>query len=115
MPLKFCKTRLMENGILLERALDVLPDMAKYVETVGMKTFPDTKTKSFDVLKEAVHDPLTTAKINFVLSVAKEVIMPFMTKYSATLLVQLLMSHKNLVVVHMRSHSGCVYYRFLHG
>ena len=105
----------MENGILLERALDVLPDMAKYVETVGMKTFPNTKTKSFDVLKEAVHDPLTTAKINFVLSVAKEVIMPFITKYSATLLVQSLMSHKNLVVVHMRSHSGCVYYRFSHG
>ena len=80
MPLKFCKTRWVENRIVLERALEVLPDMAKYIKAVEMKKFPDPKTKSFDVIKEAVHDPLTTAKMNFVLSVAKEVT-PFLTKY----------------------------------
>ena len=64
----------------VERVLDVLPDMAKYVKAVQLK-FPDPKIKSFDVIiKEAVHDPLTTAKINFVLSVAREVT-PFLTKY----------------------------------
>ena len=55
----------------VERALDVLPDMAKYVKAVLLK-LPDPKTKSFDVIiKEAVRNPLTTAKINFVLSVAR--------------------------------------------
>ena len=80
MPLKFCKMRWVENRIVLERALEVLPDMAKYIKAVEMKKFPDPKTKSFDVIKEAVHDPLTTAKMNFVLSVAKEVT-PSLTKY----------------------------------
>ena len=55
----------------VERALDVLPDMAKYVKAVQLK-LPDPKTKSFDVIiKEAVRNPLTTAKINFDLSVAR--------------------------------------------
>ena len=80
MPLKFCKTRWVENRIVFERALEVLPDMAKYIKAMEMKTFPNPNTKSFDFIKEAVHDPLTMAKINFVLSVAKEVT-PFLTKY----------------------------------
>lgn len=64
---KFCKTRLVENRIVFERALEVLPDTSKYVKAVEMKKFPNPKTKSFDVRKEAVHDLLTTAKINLVL------------------------------------------------
>ena len=80
MPLKFCKTKWVENRVLFERALKVLPDMAKYVKAVEIKKFPNPKTKWFDVIKEAVHDPLTMGKIIFALSVAKEV-SPFLTKY----------------------------------
>ena len=36
MPLKFCKMRWVENRIVLERALEVLPDMAKYINAVEM-------------------------------------------------------------------------------
>ena len=80
MPLKFCKTRWIENRPVLERALEVLTDMSKYVKAVESKKFPDPGTKSFETIKEAINDSLIAAKINFVLSVSKEVT-PFLTLY----------------------------------
>ena len=80
MPLKFCKTRWIENRPVLERALEVLPDMSKYVKAVESRKFPDPGTKSFETINEAVKDSLMAGKINFVLSVSKEVT-PFLTLY----------------------------------
>ena len=82
MPLKFCKTRSVENIPLLERGLEVLPNMSKYVKAVEEKKFPDPDTKCFKVITEAAKDSLMMAKIYFVLSVSKEVT-PFLTLYQA--------------------------------
>ena len=80
MPLKFCKTRWIENRPFLERALEILPEMSKYVKAIESKKFPDPGTKSFETINEAIKDSLMAAKINFVLSVSKEVT-PFLTLY----------------------------------
>lgn len=79
-PLKFCRTRWLENVPVLERALEVLPHMAAYVNAVKEKRCPNPGTKSFDVIQEAVEDPLMAAKLNFILSVSKEVT-PFLACY----------------------------------
>ena len=80
MPLKFCPTRWVENRPVLERALEVLPNMATYVKAVQERKYPNPGTKSFEVVKEATQDKLMPAKLNFVLSVSKEVV-PFLTRY----------------------------------
>lgn len=79
-PLKYCQTRWVENVPVLERALEVLPHMSAYARSVNDKVCPNPDTKSFDVVKEAVGDPLMTAKLNFVLSVCREVT-PFLKDY----------------------------------
>lgn len=81
-PLKYCQTRWVENVPVLERALDVLPYMSAYVRSVNEKVCPKPNTKSFDVVKEAVRDLLMTAKLNFLLSVCREVT-PFLRDYQA--------------------------------
>ena len=79
MPLKFCMIRWVENAPVLESALEYLAHMATYVKAVE-KSDPNPGTKSFEVIQEAVKDPLMTAKLNFILSVSKEVT-PFLTCY----------------------------------
>ena len=34
-PLKFCKTRWLENVVVLERALSILPDFTKYIKAIA--------------------------------------------------------------------------------
>ena len=45
----------------------------KYVKAVADGKFRDPSNKSFDAVKEAVSDPLITAKLNFALSLSKQV------------------------------------------
>lgn len=65
---------------MLERAFKVLPHMSTYMKAVEENTCPNPGTKSFEVIQEAIKDPLMTAKMNFILSVIKEVT-PFLTCY----------------------------------
>lgn len=58
---------------VLQRALDVLLFMSAFVRSVNENASPNPDTKSFDVVKETVGDLLMTAKLNFVLSVCREV------------------------------------------
>ena len=81
-PLKFCKTRWIENGPVVERAMTIFGDMQNYVKAVEMKTVNNPNTKSFDCVKECCSDPLMVAKMSFYLSVVKQVA-PFLTLYQS--------------------------------
>ena len=80
MPMKFCKTRWVENVAVLERALCVLPNMTTYVKAVDAKKIPKPGTKTYETVRNACKDPLLEAKLQFALSVANEVT-PFLRLY----------------------------------
>lgn len=80
MPLNFCKTRWVENVSVLERALNVLPNMKTYVKAVDGKKIPKPDTKTYETIKSACKDPLLEAKLQFALSAANEV-SPFLRLY----------------------------------
>ncbi|PIK52261.1 hypothetical protein BSL78_10820 [Apostichopus japonicus] len=72
-PLKFCKHRWLENVPVAERIQEILPDIAKYVKSAKAQQVSCPKTKSFEVIVEAMKDPLLEAKLAFFTLVAKEV------------------------------------------
>ena len=82
MPLKHCPTRWVENVIVLERALELLPNMKAFVKAAQKKAIPDPKTKTFDTVKEACVDLLLPVKLLFAITVAKQV-EPFLVKYQS--------------------------------
>lgn len=79
MPLKFCKTRWVENVPVTERMIKILTDL-KYVNAVGAGKFPNPGTKSYTTVNEGCRDPLLLAKLAFHLSFSKEVA-PFLNLY----------------------------------
>jgi len=81
-PLKFCKTRWIENGPVVERAIAVFHDVQNYIKAVENKTVNSPNTKSFQCVKECCGDPLMVAKMSFYLSVVKQ-IAPFLTLYQS--------------------------------
>ena len=82
MPLKHCPTRWVENVIVLERALELLPNMKAFVKAVQKKAIPNPKTKTCDTVKEACVDLLLPVKLLFAITVAKQV-EPFLVKYQS--------------------------------
>ena len=78
--LKYCKTRWVENIPVIERALLILPNVAKYAKAVSEGKYPDPGTKSFEAVKEALKDHLFVPRLQFMLSVAKQVT-PFLLLY----------------------------------
>ena len=76
---KFCKHRWVENVPVAERALEMLPHLLKYVKAVQEK-LPNPTTQSFQTVKNMLQDVLLEVKINFFISIAKEVT-PFLTIY----------------------------------
>ena len=81
-PLKFVVHRWVENVRVLERFLEVLPDLRKYTLFVMEKKLSGPHTKSFDTVKSGCQDLLAEAKLNFALTLAKQV-QPFLTKYQS--------------------------------
>ena len=81
-PLKFVVHRWVENVRVLETFLEVLPDLRKYTLFVMEKKLSDPHTKSFDTVKSGCRDFLAEAKLNFALTLAKQV-QPFLTKYQS--------------------------------
>ena len=79
-PVKFCYHRWLENVPIAERTLLIWQHIKKYVGCVEKKTCPNPRTASFDTIKAACSDVLTTAKIHFFLSVSKQIV-PFLTIY----------------------------------
>ena len=80
MPLKFCKIRWVENACVLERAVNVLPNLRTYVKAVDEKKVPKPHTRTYENVKNACKDPLLEANLQFALSAANEVT-PFLRLY----------------------------------
>ena len=85
---KFCATRWVEDKSVAERAIDVWPNITKYVETTlaGVKS-KIPKSASFATVREAVTDLL-----HFFVSSVASVLQPFLKKYQRDFLVLPLMS-----------------------
>ena len=69
-PLSFCNHRWVENVKVCERALEIHSHVKCYVESTNKK---DPQTKSYETIKQWVHDPLSKAKLLFAISVGKTV------------------------------------------
>lgn len=78
-PLKFCQVRWVENVTVAQRALELLPDVCKYVSET--KKLPNNVT--CDNLKALCSDKLASVKISFFASVAS-VCEPFLKQYQTT-------------------------------
>ena len=81
-PLKFCGHRWVENVGVAERAMEIWPNIIKYVAKVnsGVLTKPDTV--SFREVNNSSKDMLTPAKIACFTSIAQQV-MPFLKVFQA--------------------------------
>ena len=80
-PLFFCATRWVEDKAPADRLTEIWPNIIKIVKfwlTLTKKKQPSGK--SFDAVKGAVEDPLTTAKLNFFSYIAS-ILQPFLAKY----------------------------------
>ena len=62
------------------RALEVWPNIVKFVNAVKEKKFIDPNSKSYETIKSSCSDPLLPTKIAFFASVAKQ-ITPFLTAF----------------------------------
>lgn len=79
-PLKFCKTRWIENAPAAARAMKLWPQICDYVKAVEKKKIPTPDNNSFSTVQAATRDPLIVTKLAFFESVAIQVT-PFLTKY----------------------------------
>lgn len=78
-PLKFCGHRWLENAVVAQRGIEVVPAIIKFVE--GVKRDKMTPTcKSFQDVTKSLADPLLLPKLAFFSSVAGE-IEPFLRAY----------------------------------
>lgn len=80
MPLRFCKTRWTENVQVVERVVEMLPQLRQYIKAMQDNKVPDPKTKTFGIVKESCSDVLIEAKLAFYRFVGKK-IKPFLTLY----------------------------------
>ena len=79
-PLKFCKYRWLENILVAERALEVLPNVEKYSKSVQHKKCTEPKCSSYEVVTSALKDPQIIPKLLCFISIAK-ILKPFLTNY----------------------------------
>ena len=79
-PSKFCKCRWLENVSVMSRALEIMPNVSKFVESVNKKAINRPKTKSFASVQQTVNDRLFEVKGKVFISVGNE-IEEFLRKY----------------------------------
>src|SRR3989442_1055180 len=65
MPLRFCKTRWIENVSVVERIVEMIFQLHQYVKEVQENKVSHPQTKTFGVVKEENCDPLVEAKLVF--------------------------------------------------
>ena len=70
-PLKFCPHRWVED-VVAERAHQMWPNIKKYVSSFRATPKKAPQTTSYATIKEACEDPLTVTKLEFFISVAKQ-------------------------------------------
>lgn len=78
--LPFCGHRWIENLPVAERALQIWPNILKYVAAVRNKDVNNPATSSYDTIEVAAKDPFVIAKLEFFTAVCRNV-SPFLTKY----------------------------------
>lgn len=64
-PLKFVSHRWLENVPVAERALEMVDSLGIFVRAVKDKSLSNPGNNSFDVVDQALSDPLLTAKLHF--------------------------------------------------
>ena len=80
-PSKFCSHRWLENMSVARRAIEMLPDLKKFVRAAVEKRITLPKNKSFDVVKAGVlSTPLLACRLAFFSSVAS-LLEPLLSKY----------------------------------
>ena len=57
---------------MTECAVNLIQDLKTYIAAVAAGECVDPKTKSVEVVKTVLNDPLTVAKLHFMLSVGKQ-------------------------------------------
>lgn len=80
-PLKFCAVRWVENFDVAARALNILPNVHKYIESVK-KEKKEPSCNSYKIVCSAIKDPLLPAKIAFFQTVAADV-QPFLKRFQS--------------------------------
>ncbi|XP_056451964.1 uncharacterized protein LOC130387051 isoform X3 [Gadus chalcogrammus] len=78
--LPFCGHQWVENLPVAERALQIWPNILKYVAAVRTKDVNNPATSSFDTIEVAAKDPFVIAKLEFFTAVCRTV-SPFLTRY----------------------------------
>lgn len=82
-PLKYCAIRWLENSKVIERAIDVLPNVDKYVEGAKRdKKIPNCN--SFKIVSTSLKDKLLKAKLSFLLSLVGD-LEPFLKQFQTDL------------------------------
>ena len=79
-PLKFCLHRWVEDVVVAERAHQMWPNIKKYVSSFRATPKKAPQTASYATIKEACEDPLTVTKLEFIISVAKQ-LQPVLLKF----------------------------------
>lgn len=71
--LKFCTIQWVENSRVLQRMIDVLPHLRKYIEAVkGDPPPPDTRSNNFVKVKRALKNPVINSQLCFLLSITND-------------------------------------------
>ena len=79
-PLKFCPHRWVEDVVVAEWAHQMWPNIKKYVSSFRAPPKKAPQTASYATIKEACEDPLTVTKLEFFITVAKQ-LQPFLLKF----------------------------------
>ena len=92
-PLNFCATRWAEDKAVAQRAIEIWPNVIKYVKSTWKKPKAEIPTcASFGTVKEAViHDKLVVVKLHFFVFITG-LVKPYLTKYQVMVLFQSLIS-----------------------
>lgn len=80
LPLKFCCHRWLENESVAKRAIEIWPDLLKYIEKVETKKLSKPSCNSYKVLLEHSKDKLIIAKLEF-FKLVSSLLEPFLTSY----------------------------------
>ena len=82
-PLPFCGHRWLEDKKVASRALDIWPNIVKYVnETLKKQTSQIPSSSYFSTVRSAVQDSLMVAKLQFFVSTSS-ILMPYLQKFQA--------------------------------
>ncbi|CAN7981862.1 unnamed protein product [Ixodes pacificus] len=78
-PLKFCSVRWLENSKVISRALDVIPNLVKFVEC-SKEAKKKPACASYSTVEKAVGDQMLPVKLAFMFSISEE-LEPFLAEF----------------------------------